>query len=347
MRPGSVALLLLGAAVALAAPAAARDAVRILALSDAFDPAVLDDVSRVVKADILVERYATTAEVEAALRAPGAAADLVLLPAEAVGTRVRADLLRPLDPDTLPEAAAVLPPLAAAIGPAAARVAVPFDWYPLGFAVNLGKLKEPGLPAEPAAGWDVLGRPDLLRRVLACGFGWPDDARDALAMAAAVTAGGTLDAAGRRQTLALLSQLRTEARKGGTAERADGLMGGDLCAAVLPAPDALAAAERARSAGVDLAFVPPVGGGPLVVDVLALPTAGHNAAGALATLRALLRPETVAANARATHVAPAVGSDMADPAFDPVLLGRLRVPPAPDAALARLAVAAWERGQTR
>lgn len=324
--------------------AAARDAVRVLALRDALDPVVLDGASRTLKADILVDGFASTGEVEAALRATGAAYDLVLLPADAIGSRIRPDLLAPLDPSAVPEAAGVQPQLTAAIG-SAARVAVPFDWYPTGFAVNAAKLKDAGLPDEPTVGWDVLGRPDLLRRALACGFGWPAGAQEVYAVVTSALEGGVPDA-GHRRALTLMSQVRTEARKGSAAELADGVASGDLCAAVLPAPDALLAGERAQLAGngVGLGFLLPAGGGLLTIDVLAVPSAAHNRAGGLALLRALLRPETTAANARATHVAPSVGSSGAEAPFDPALLPRLRQVPPPDAGLARAVTAAWERG---
>jgi spermidine/putrescine-binding protein len=340
--------LLLGAALAWAAPASARDTLRMLALSDALAPAVLDAVGHELGAEIVVDGLATSREVEAALRSSPAAYDVVVLPADAIGSRIRPDLLSPLDPTAVPEAAAVQPSLMAALG-AAARVALPFDWSPTGFLVDTAKLKDAGPSPDRSVGWDVLGRPDMLRRALACGFGWPTDARDAFAIVAGASASGAADVLDRRRSLALLAQLRAEARKGSAAERAAGVAGGDLCAATLPAPDALLAIARARAGGggSDLAFVLPASEGVLAIDIVAVPAASRDHAGALALLRALLRPEAVVTNARATHVAPAVGTNPDDPAFDPAGLARLRSPPPLDAALVRSVTAAWDRGASR
>ena len=341
------------ASLAAAGPlgaAPAKSPVKVLGLSDAFDPASLDAFTRDTGISVLVDGAATAGDVEAALRQGRGNHDLVLLPADGLGTRVKADLLQPLP--SLPEAAAVEPRLTASLPGVAVGRAVPFDWYPLGFVVAPAKLKDAALPADPAAGWDLFGKPDLLRQAEACGLGVPDRPQDlfALALGSAGAPSRALNALDRRRAFATLTQLRLQARKASDAELADGLAQGEFCVALLPAPTALLAIERARAADPTAAldFVLPAGTGPLFMDVLAIPAGAANRDGALMLLRTLLRPEIAAANARAGHVAPAVSAAAVPDAFaDQALLDRLVLPAPGDPALERAVETEWRRGTAR
>ena len=164
-----VAALLAAGAVA-AAPA--HLPVKLIGLSDAFDPAVLDAFTRETGIQVLVDGMAAPGDVEAALRPGAPPHDLALLPADGLGSRLKAELLQPLP--ALPEAAAVEPRLTESLPGAAAGRAVPFDWSPDGFVVASNKLKDAELPADPAAGWDLFAKPELLRTAEACGLGVPD-----------------------------------------------------------------------------------------------------------------------------------------------------------------------------
>ncbi|MBE7220755.1 MAG: extracellular solute-binding protein, partial [Caulobacteraceae bacterium] len=141
-----------------------------------------------------------------------------------------------------------------------------------------------------------------------------------------------------------------QARQGSDAELADGLAQGEFCVALLPAPDAALAIDRAKAADPALAidFVLPAGGGPLFMDVLAIPARAANRDGALKLMRYLLRPDVSAANAQATHVAPAVGTLAVPEAFaGQAILARLTLPGTGDPALERLVEAEWRRGASR
>ncbi|MBE7219331.1 MAG: hypothetical protein INR64_12730, partial [Caulobacteraceae bacterium] len=86
----AIAALLSGAAAAAPAP------VKLIGLSDAFDPAVLDAFTRETGIPVLVDGVAAPGDVEAALRPGAPPHDLALLPADGLGGRVKAELLQPL-----------------------------------------------------------------------------------------------------------------------------------------------------------------------------------------------------------------------------------------------------------
>lgn len=351
----ALTMLRLAAALAtllLATPLAATPApIKLIGLSDAFDPALLDAFTRDTGIPVLVDGVATPGDVEAALRPGAPPHDLALLPADGLGTRLKAELLQPLP--ALAEAAAIEPRLTASLPEAATGRAVPFDWYPDGFVIATGKLKDAGLPADSAAGWDLFAKPELLRTAEACGLGIPDRPQDLFALAlgaAGVNPGRLLSVLDRRRALATLATLRLQARQGSDAELADGLAQGEFCVALLPAPAAALAIDRAKAAdpALALSFVLPAGGGPLVMDVLAIPARAANRDGALKLLRYLLRPEVAAANAQATHVAPATGNLAVPEAFaGEAILARLTLPGVGDPTLERLIEAEWRRGTGR
>jgi putrescine transport system substrate-binding protein len=332
----------------------------VLTWSDALDPNLIRDFRRQTGLRVLVDAYAAPDDVPRALRAAKPAYDLALFPLDLLRSTVKAGVLAQIDPVKVPAGSGLNPDLVRQVasqdpgGPHA----LPFDWYPTGIAFNAARLKAQHVVVDPANGWDPLFKPELLRSAAACGVGVPE--RPGELYATALTAFGrdplTPNALDGRRALAGLAQLRLNTKKQSNADLVEGLAGGTLCLAMVPAPDVAQAVERARGAGngVKLSFALPAQGGPLSVDVLAVPNNAPNVDGALKLIAFLLRPENAVRAARFVHAASALANppstdSNAEPALfdDYSVLSKLFLVPDYDASLKRAIDAEWARGKAR
>lgn len=284
--------------------------VRLLALPEYFDPAVLDAFERASGFAVAYDAYDSPDAIADKWR--DGPYDLVVLPGPALARRIAMGALARLDKTKLPGARAVQVTVAAklaAYDPAGAY-SVAFGWSAIGLLYDADKATA-RLGGAPAS-WGNLLLPALAGKMANCGVGLPD-ARDALF----VVAWRFMNVDPARPALpdvkgaaVLLTRAKAALHGFGARDVVGSLARGDECLAVGMPSEADAAAARGREGGAlpVIRFVEPREGGPLALDAFAIPRDAPHPDQAYALLQHLLRPDNSQADARAAGV---VGAEVA------------------------------------
>jgi putrescine transport system substrate-binding protein len=213
--------------------------------------------------------------------------------------------------------------------------AVNYLWFTAGFAYNAAKTRQRLGDADPAqalATWEVLFKPELLRKFADCGVGVPDDPGEMTAIALSYLKPDpqSRNESDRARALDLLTRLRPMTKKIAPPAMVGALARGEVCLAVAWAGDALQAHSRSRQVGDDgrIDYVLPREGAPIGLDNLAIPKDAPHVAAAYRLIDFLLRPEIAARNSNATRFASAV--EAARPLVDPPLTADVNVFLEPD-----------------
>jgi putrescine transport system substrate-binding protein len=171
--------------------------------------------------------------------------------------------------------------------------AVPWMWGTVGVLYNSAKVAARG--ALPANSLDMVLDKETARKFQQCGISVLDSWQDVLPMVARYiglpqlsTDPNQLDA-----VVAKLTEIRPYLRNIATAGYYEKLATGDLCVALGYSGDAMVARRMVKEAHattpIDYAYAP--GAVPLYVDSMVIPADSPNAAGALAFINFMMRPE--------------------------------------------------------
>jgi putrescine transport system substrate-binding protein len=239
------------------------------------------------------------------------------------------------------------------------KYAVNYMWFTTGIAFNTEKIKQ-RLGNRAVDSWDIIFKPENLRRVADCGVYVLDSPEDMFAIALRYL--GLNPDSKRpedlRKAAGLLGQLRANVRKFHSSEYINALANGDICLAVGWAGDSFQALNRAKEAknGIDISYVIPKEGTLMSLDNFAIPKDAPHVAEAYAFIDFMLRPEIAARNSDVTNFAngvlgskPLVDKAIAEnPAIypDPATMARLFTVSPYDAATQRLVTREWTRVKT-
>ena len=300
------AILLLGALAGMAS--AAERVVNVFNWSDYIDPKVLQDFTRETGIKVVYDTFDSNEMLETRLLAGRTGYDVVVPSATFLKRLVTAGVFQPLDKAKLPHASGLSPDIMkrlAAYDPGNIY-AVDYMWFTTGIAYSKKKVTD-RLGAQPLDTWDVVFRPELLKKVADCGVYFLDSPEDMLAIALAYLKldPDSKNEADVRRAFALLASVRNSVKKFHSSEYINALANGDICLAIGWAGDSFQAADRAREAanGVDIAYVVPRQGTLMSFDTLAIPKDAPHIEEAHAFIDYLMRPEVAARNTVVTHFA--------------------------------------------
>ncbi len=335
---GAALAALVAAVLALGSPARAERLVNVFNWSDYIDPKVLEDFTRDTGIKVTYDTFDSNEVLEARLLTGRTGYDVVVPSATFLQRLIGAGVFQPLDRSKLPHAAELSPDIMnrlATYDPGN-RFAVDYMWFTTGIAFNRKKLAE-RLGAQPLDTWDVVFKPELLKKVADCGVYVLDSPEDMVSLALhhlKLEPNAKADADLKR-AFAVLAGMRSSVRKFHSSEYINALANGDACLAVAWAGDAHQAADRARDAknGVEIGYVVPRDGTLISFDALAIPKDAPHVEEAHAFIDYLMRPEVAARNTAVTHFANPI------PAATPLLPKEIASDPStyPDAAgMARL-----------
>lgn len=307
----------LGALTILITSASAQQrVVNVYNWSDYIDPRVLDEFTKETGIKVVYDTYDSNETLEAKLLAGRSGYDIVAPSGTFLQRQIQAGLYRPLDRSRLSNAKNLWPDVDArlAVYDPGNRHAVNYMWFTTGIAYDVAKAKA-RLGSEPINTWDILFRPELLKRFSDCGVYVLDSPEDLFAIALRYLklnpdskAPGDIAKAG-----ALLQRIRPLVRRFHSSEYINALANGDACLAIAWSGDSFQAKSRAREAGngIDIGYVIPREGTLMSMDNFAIPKDATNVDEAYVFIDFLLRPENAARNTIASNFANGTSTALA------------------------------------
>jgi putrescine transport system substrate-binding protein len=315
MRHFLVALLVLALAPLTDPRQAAADerVVNVFNWSDYIDPRVLEDFTKETGIKVVYDTYDSDAVLETRLMLGGSGYDVVVPSGLVLQQAIAAGLLQKLDAARLPNARNLSPEIMArlSVDDPGNQYAVNYMWYTAGIAFDTDKARE-RLGGVAPDSWDIVFKPENLKKFADCGVEVLDDPRSlfAIALIALKLDPNTRNLRDLRRAGDLLSSLRANVKKFHSSEYINALANGDICLAVGWSGDAALARDRAREAdnGIDVGYVVPKEGSIISLDNLAIPADAPHVAAAYEFINFLLRPDIAARNASATGFASGVAT---------------------------------------
>lgn len=276
--------------------------------TDYIDQKALEDFTRETGIRVVYDTYDSNEILETRLLAGGSGYDIVVPSATFLQRQIKAGVYQKLNKSLLPNLKGVAPEIAArlAVYDPGNEYSVPYMWFTTGIAYNTAKIKD-RLGDRAMDSWDVVLKPENLRKLSDCGVYFLDSPEDLLAIAARYVglSPDLRDAASVRRAAEVVARVRPYVRKFHSSEYINALANGDICLAIGWAGDSFQARNRAREAGagVDIAYVIPREGTLMSIDTLAIPKDARHVTEAHKFIDFLLRPEIAARNTAVTNFA--------------------------------------------
>jgi putrescine transport system substrate-binding protein len=304
--------LLLVSAFAGAGPAlAAERVVNVFNWSDYIAPKVLEDFTKETGIKVTYDTYDSNETLETKLLAGHTGYDVVVPSGTFLERQIKAGLYQKLDKSELPHWSGLWPEVMtrlAAHDPGN-QYAADYMWFTTGLAFNADKARE-RLGNQSLDSWDILFKPELLRKFADCGVYVLDSPEDLFTIALNYLKlnPNSKKIADLHRAADLLSSLRKNVKKFHSSEYINALANGDICLAVAWSGDAFQAKARAHEVnnGIDIEYVIPKEGTLMSLDALAIPADAPHVAEAHAFIDFLLRPEIAARNTAVTNFANGV-----------------------------------------
>ena len=278
--------------------------------TDYIDPTLIKQFTAETKIKVVYDTFDSNEVLETKVLQGGTGYDLVVPSNHNLPRYIAAGALRPLDKAELPgldriskETIAHL----AAFDPGG-LYAVPYMQGTIGIGYNVKALAR-RLPGVAIDSWDVVFKPENLKRLKDCGVYFLDASEDMYAVALNDIGRdpNSTSLADYRDATAMLMRARPYVRKFHSSEYIDALANGDICVAIGYSGDVLQAKDRAAEAktGAQIAYVIPKEGSQVWYDVMTIPKDAPNPKAAHQFIAFLLRPEIIARASNATRYANA------------------------------------------
>lgn len=295
------------------APARADAVLNVANWTDYIDQKALEEFTKETGIRVVYDTYDSNEILETRLLAGGTGYDIVAPSATFLQRQIKAGVFQKLNKALLPNLKGISADISArlAVYDPGNEHSVPYMWFTTGIAYNTAKIKE-RLGEKAMDTWDIVFKPENMKKLADCGVYFLDSPEDILAIAAkyAGISPELRDAQGIRRAAEVVSGVRSYVRKFHSSEYINGLANGDICLAIGWAGDAFQARTRAREAGgvVDIAYVIPREGTLMSIDALAIPKDAPHVAEAHKFIDFLLRPEIAARNTTVTNFANPVSA---------------------------------------
>jgi len=310
MKHRIVALLFLSFSLSIASRDARADeqVVNVFGWSDYIAPGVLQDFTKETGIKVVYDTYDSDATLETRLTGGKSGYDVVILSAPVLQRQIAAALLQRLDKGKLPNAGNLWPDIMARLARAdpGNQYAVNYMWYTAGIAFDADKARD-RLADTPLDSWDIIFKPDNLKKFGDCGVDVIDSGDDLFAIALLYLKLNpySKNLYDLRRAENLLSTLPRNVDDFDSTGYVDALANGDICLAVGWSGDATLARNRANEAdnGTDVADVVPQEGTVVALDNLAIPNDAPHVSAAYTFINFLMRPDIAARNTNATGFA--------------------------------------------
>ena len=296
--------------------ARAESVLNVANWTDYIDQKALEEFTKETGIKVVYDTYDSNEILETRLLAGGTGYDIVVPSATFLQRQIKAGVFQKIDKSLVLNLKGVSADIAArlAVYDPGNAFSVPYMWLTTGIAYNTAKIKE-RMGNKAMDTWDIVFKPENLKKLADCGVYFIDSPEDILAIAAKYIGMSPelRDADSIRRAAQVVSQVRGSVRKFHSSEYINALANGDICLAIGWAGDSFQARNRAREAGggVDINYVIPREGTLMSIDALAIPKDARHVAEAHKFIDFLLRPEIAARNTTVTNFANPVAASKA------------------------------------
>jgi putrescine transport system substrate-binding protein len=342
-------------------PATTEKVVNVFNWSDYIDPKVLEDFTHETGIKVVYDTYDSNEILETRLLAGKTGYDVVVPSATFLARQIKAGVFQKLDKSKLANFKNLWPEIMARLAKydPGNEYAVDYMWFTTGIAYNAQRAKE-RLGDRPLDTWDIVFKPENLRKFADCGVYVLDSPEDLISIALNYMKlnPDSKNPSDIRRAADLLGGMRRYVKKFHSSEYINALANGDICLAVGWAGDAFQARNRAREAnnGVDINYVIPREGTLMSMDTIAMPKDAPHPEEGLKFIDFLLRPEVAARNTSVTNFANGViaSRDFVDKEVlanksvypDPATMARLFTVTGYDQATQKVVTREWTRVKT-
>ena len=342
-------------------PATTEKVVNVFNWSDYIDPKVLEDFTHETGIKVVYDTYDSNEILETRLLAGKTGYDVVVPSATFLARQIKAGVFQKLDKSKLANFKNLWPEIMARLAKydPGNEYAVDYMWFTTGIAYNAQRARE-RLGDRPLDTWDIVFKPENLRKFADCGVYVLDSPEDLISIALNYMKlnPDSKNPSDIRRAADLLGGMRRYVKKFHSSEYINALANGDICLAIGWAGDAFQARNRAREAnnGVDINYVIPREGTLMSMDTIAMPKDAPHPEEGLKFIDFLLRPEVAARNTSVTNFANGViaSRDFVDKEVlanksvypDPATMARLFTVTGYDQATQKVVTREWTRVKT-
>ena len=279
--------------------------------SDYIDPKTLDEFTRETGIKVVYDTYDSNEMLETKLLAGKTGYDVVAPSASFLQRQIQAGVFQKLDFAQLPNAKGLWPDITArlAVYDPGNQYAVNYMWFTTGVAYNVKKAQE-RIGDAPLDTWDIVFKPENLRKFADCGVYVLDSPEDLFTTALnwLKLKADSKNPDDLRRAADVLATMKRNVKKFHSSEYINALANGDICLAVGWAGDSFQARDRAHEAnnGVEINYAIPREGTLISLDSFAIPKDAPHVAEAHKFIDFMLRPEIAARNTRVTKFANSV-----------------------------------------
>jgi putrescine transport system substrate-binding protein len=294
-----------------AKPAAPERTVNVFNWSDYIDPKVLEDFTHETGIKVVYDTYDSNEMLETRLLAGKTGYDVVVPSATFLARQIKAGVYQKLDKSKLTNLKNLWPEIMARLAKydPGNEYAVDYMWFTTGIAYNVQAAKQ-RLGDKPVDTWDIVFRPENLKKFADCGVYVIDSPEDLFSIALNYMKlnPDSKNPNDIRRAADMLGAMRRYVKKFHSSEYINALANGDICLAIGWAGDAFQARNRAREAnnGIDINYVIPREGTLMSMDTLAMPKDAPHPEEGLKFIDFLMRPEVAARNTSVTNFANGV-----------------------------------------
>jgi putrescine transport system substrate-binding protein len=257
MKTALAALLMLAAA-----GAARAQEVRVYNWNDYIDPKVIEQFTKETGIKVVYDTYDSNEVLETKLLAGKTGYDIVAPSATFLQRQIKAGVFQPIDRSKLSNAKGLWPEVDRQLAryDAGNRHAINYMWFTTGVGYNVAKARE-RLGDRPLDSWDLVLKPENLKKFADCGVYVLDSPEDLFAIALnwLKLNPDSKRAEDIRRAAQELGKLRSSIKKFHSSEYINALASGDICLAIGWAGDVFQARNRAKEArnNVEIAYAIP------------------------------------------------------------------------------------------
>jgi len=246
--------------------------------------------------------YDSSETLEAKLLTGNSGYDLVVPSSSSMGRHIKAKIYQPLDKSKLPNMKHLDSNLMKAVASQdpGNKHSIPYLWGTTGIGYNVDMVKKVLGKDAPVNSWDLVFKPEYIKKLTACGVSFLDSADEIypLALNYVGQTNSQKMAHYKKDSAAgsMLKSVRPYVKQFHSSSYINNLANGEICVAVGYSGDVLQAQSRALEAknGINIQYSIPKEGTAVWFDMLVIPSDAKNPAAAYKFINFVLRPDIIA-----------------------------------------------------